>query len=263
MPYLNHDGVGIYYEVHGKGTPLLLSHGFSASSEMWRDQIAPLSANYKVITWDMRGHGRSGYPSEQRLYSEASTVGDMHALLMHICGDERAIVGGLSLGGYMSLAYYKSHPERCKALLIIDTGPGFKKQEARAAWNKTAHKTAREFEKFGLDAPYLKGASRERRWATHRNARGLALAARGMLRQRNNSELIDSLPRIKVPSLVVVGEKDEPFLAASEYMTKKIPGAQKVVVPKAGHAVNIDNPQGFLDGVTPFLEKVGGQRAML
>ena len=83
---------------------------------------------------------------------------------------QQAIVGGLSLGGYMSLAFYRAHPDRVRALLIIDTGPGFKKDEARDAWNKRAHETADRFEREGLDV--LKSASRERSGVTHRDASG-------------------------------------------------------------------------------------------
>ena len=79
------------------------------------------------------------------------------------------IVGGLSLGGYMSLAFYRSHPERVRALLIIDTGPGFKKDEAREVWNKRAHDTGDRFEREGLEV--LKSASRERSSVTHATRR--------------------------------------------------------------------------------------------
>jgi len=150
----------------------------------------------------------------------------------------------------MSLAFYRTHPERVAALLIIDTGPGFKKDEARTAWNKRAHETAERFERDGLSV--LKSLSRERSSVTHRDARGLALAARGMLTQRDAS-VMEVLPEIAVPSLIVVGADDTPFLAASDYMAAKIPGAKKVVIPSAGHAVNIDQPQAFIDAVLPFL----------
>ena len=83
----------------------------------------------------MRGHGQSDYPADPAAYSEALTVADMAALLDEV-GADRAIVGGLSLGGYMSLAFHRAHPQRVRALLIIDTGPGFKKDDARDAWNR-------------------------------------------------------------------------------------------------------------------------------
>ena len=249
MPTLDRHGVKIHYEVHGDGPPLILTHGYSSTSAMWREQIAPLSKHHRLILWDMRGHGQSDYPDDPNAYSEALTVTDIAALLDAL-GADRAIVGGLSLGGYMSLAFYRAHPERVRGLLIIDTGPGFKKDEAREAWNKRAFDTAERLEREGLDV--LKSASRERSMVQHRDARGLALAARGMLTQRD-ARVIESLPTIKVPTLIVVGADDTPFLAASDYMAAKIPGARKVVIPNAGHAVNIDQPKAFIDAVEPFL----------
>ncbi|MCA1458167.1 alpha/beta fold hydrolase [Bradyrhizobium sp. BRP22] len=255
MPKINRDGVEIHYEVHGDGPPLLLTHGYSSTSAMWQGQIAALSKRHRLVLWDMRGHGQSDYPSDPAVYSEALTVADMAALLDAI-GADQAIVGGLSLGGYMSLAFYRAHPERVRALLIIDTGPGFKKDDARDAWNKRAYDTAEKFEREGLDL--LKSFSRERSTVTHRDASGLARAARGMLTQRD-ARVIESLPEIKVPSLIVVGADDAPFLAASDYMAAKIPGAQKVVIPAAGHAVNIDQPQAFIEAVLPFLDSLEAQ----
>ena len=101
MAFLDRDGVKIYYEVHGEGPALLLTHGYSATSRMWTGQIPPLSEHFKLILWDMRGHGQSNYPDDPSAYSEAATVGDMAALLDAI-GAKTAIIGGLSLGGYMS-----------------------------------------------------------------------------------------------------------------------------------------------------------------
>src|SRR5260221_10015775 len=250
MPKINRDGVTIYYEVHGSGPPLLLTHGYSSTSEMWQGQIAALSKHHKLVLWDMRGHGRSDYPDDASAYSEALTVADMAALLDEV-GADSAIVGGLSLGGYMSLAFYRAHPERVRALLIIDTGPGVKKDEAREAWNVRARDTGDRFEREGLAV--LKSGRRERSSVSHRDASGLARAARGMLTQRD-AGVIELLPNIKVPSLVVVGADDAPFLAASDYMAAKIPAAKKVVIPAAGHAVNIDQPQAFIEAVLPFLD---------
>lgn len=252
MPKINRNGINIHYEVHGSGPPLLLTHGYSSTSSMWQGQIAALSKRHTLVLWDMRGHGQSDYPADPAAYSEALTVGDMAALLDAV-GAERAIVGGLSLGGYMSLAFYRAHPERVRALLIIDTGPGFKKDDARDAWNKRAYDTAERFEREGLEV--LKSASRERSMVKHRDATGLALAARGMLTQRD-ARVIEMLPDIKVPSLVVVGAEDTPFLAASDYMAARIPGAEKVVVAAAGHAVNIDQPQAFIEAVMAFLDRL-------
>src|SRR5690349_24889292 len=122
MPVINRDGVKIYYEVHGEGPPLLLTHGYSSTSAMWRGQVDALAKDHTLVLWDMRGHGQSDYPDDLKAYSEALTVGDMAAILDAI-GAQRAIIGGLSLGGYMSLAFTRAYPQRVRALLIIDTGP--------------------------------------------------------------------------------------------------------------------------------------------
>src|SRR5580658_3484785 len=173
---------------------------------MWEGQVAPFSKHYKLITWDMRGHGHSDYPEALSEYSEAATVADMAAILDAV-GARQAIIGGLSLGGYMSLAFHLAHPERTEALLIIDTGPGYKKDEARDGWNATSLKRAERLEAEGLP----KGGGAETRTAPHRNAEGLAKAARGMLTQ-HDARVIESLPNIQVPSLVVVGAEDAPFI---------------------------------------------------
>ncbi len=253
MPILDRDGVAIHYEVLGAGPALLLSHGYSATGEMWRGQVEPFSEQYRLITWDMRGHGRSDYPEDPAAYSEAASVADMAALLDAV-GAERAIVGGLSLGGYLSLAFHLAHPERVRGLLIIDTGPGYRNDEARAGWNRNALRTAERYETEGLAR--LASGSPEMRTSSHRSADGLARAARGMLAQRD-ARVINSLPAISVPALVIVGADDTPFLPASDYMASKIPGAKKVVIAGAGHAANIDQPEVFNAAVLAFLAEAG------
>jgi pimeloyl-ACP methyl ester carboxylesterase len=92
------------------------------------------------------------------------------------------------------------------------------------------------------------------RLARHRDATGLARAARGMLTQQN-ARVIESLPTVKVPAIVIVGANDTPFRAASDYMAAKIPGAKKVVIPDAGHSANIDQPQAFNAALLGFLKE--------
>lgn len=252
MPVLDRDGVDIYYEAAGEGgLPLLLSHGYSASSEMWKPNLAALSENRMVITWDIRGHGRSDSPENQALYSESLSVADMVAVL-DAAGAERAAIGGLSLGGYLSLGFWLMHPERVAALILCDTGPGYRKDEARQRWNRFAERTAAEFEEKGLAAL---GSSAEVRASAQKSPRGLALAARGILAQRD-ARVIESLESIDVPTLVIVGADDEPFLAATDAMAAKIPGAEKVVIPDAGHAANIDQPELFNAAVLGFLSRI-------
>ncbi len=252
MPKLDRNGVKIHYEVHGKGPVILLTHGYSATSHMWRGQIEPLTKAHTLVIWDMRGHGETDYPPDPDQYSEAMTVGDIEALLDAVDA-KTAIVGGLSLGGYMSLAFHLAHPERVRALLIFDTGPGFKKDDAREAWNRRALQTAQEYEAEGLAR--LQRLSKEMATATHRSADGLARAARGMLTQ-SDARVINSLPAITVPALVVAGANDKPFLAATDYMAAKIPGAQKIIIPDAGHSVNLDQPELFNRAVVGFLDRL-------
>jgi pimeloyl-ACP methyl ester carboxylesterase len=253
MPKLDRGGVAIHYEVHGSGPTVLLSHGYSATCRMWDGQIAALKDRYQVIVWDMRGHGESDYPTDAKAYSEPLTVGDMAALLDSV-GARKAVIAGLSLGGYMTLAFNATHPDRARALMLFDTGPGFKKDEAREAWNQRARGRADDLEARGLAAL---GASDEVRQSKHRDAKGLAGAARGMLAQEND-RVIRSLEGVKVPALVLVGAEDKNFLAATDYMAARIPGAEKVVIPAAGHAANLHQPAAFNRAVDGFLQKLPG-----
>jgi len=254
VAHLDRDGVEIFYQVTGTPSaksPILLTHGYSATSEMWRPNLDSLGKTRQVIVWDMRGHGRSAAPDSPGLYSAGLSVEDMQHILDSADVDT-AIVGGLSLGGYLSLAFHLAHPERVEALMLFDTGPGFKSLEAREQWNATALATAKDYEDRGLAA--IPGRAETVR-SEHRSAAGLALAARGMLTQAD-AQVIESLPGIKVPTLVVVGANDRPFLNAADYMAAKIPAATKVVIDGAGHASNIDQPDAFNNAVVDFLARI-------
>jgi pimeloyl-ACP methyl ester carboxylesterase len=248
MARLDRDGVSIHYEVHGSGPAVLLSHGYSATCRMWDGQVAAFKDRYRIIIWDMRGHGQSDLPEDQNLYSEALTVGDMKAIL-DACGETRAVIGGLSLGGYMTMAFHLRHAPACRAVMLFDTGPGFKKDEAREAWNQRARARGDDLEAKGFAAL---GGSDEVRMSQHRSPLGLARAARGMLAQ-DNADVINGLPDIKVPTLVLAGANDTPFLAATDYMAAKIPGARKVIIPDAGHASNLHQPAAFNAAMGDFL----------
>jgi pimeloyl-ACP methyl ester carboxylesterase len=252
VPTLERNGVALRYEDRGRGPTILLNHGYGATSQMWAGQVENLQSDYRVITWDLRGHGQSDSPEALADYSRSAAVDDMQAIL-DACQLERAVIGGLSLGGYLSLAFHLAHPERVRALMLFDTGPGYKNPKARDAWNRGAERMAREFEAHGLAA--LAGGA-EVRISTHRSAEGLARAARGTLTQFD-SQVAESLGEIRVPTLVLAGERDEPFLAATDYMAAKIPNATKVLIPDAGHAANIEQPQAFNQAVRSFLSTLG------
>jgi pimeloyl-ACP methyl ester carboxylesterase len=250
---IDRDGVAIHYEVHGAAMarpPLLLSHGYAASTLMWGPNLAALSADRQVVAWDLRGHGRSDSPTDLAAYSEHTALGDMEAVLDR-AGADGVVLVGMSLGGYLSLSFVARHPERVAALVLVDTGPGFKNDEARQRWNREAEARATAFEADGLDAL---GSGPEVTVSIH-DPLGLARAARGILTQHDD-HVIASLPVVRVPTLVIVGAQDEPFRAAADYMAAKISGAQQVVIAGAGHAANLDQPEAFNAAVRQFLDRL-------
>jgi pimeloyl-ACP methyl ester carboxylesterase len=235
MPYLNRAGTRIYYEITGQPDgkiPLLLTHGFGSSADAWRRNVGAIDR--QVITWDMRGHGRSDSPDDHAAYAHAACVEDMEALLGAVNAG-RAVVGGLSLGGFLSLAFSLRNNNRVAALVLASTGPGFRSDTARQQWNEQAGGQAERFEAEGKH--------------------GLAHAARGMLAQAD-STVIDSLPGIRVPVLIVTGDRDKNFLGAADYLAAKISDATKVTLQDAGHSCNVDQPELFNDSLREFLGRI-------
>ena len=238
-------GGALHYETFGAGPAVLLTHGFGLTARMWAGQVGPLARKHRLVLWDLRGHGRSDAPEDERLYGEEACTADMAALLDAL-GVERAVVGGLSLGGYLSLAFHRRHPERVRALMLFDCGPGFRRDEPREAWNARALDRSRRI--AAGEPRALAGLEPD----GHRDLAGVARAAGAMMAQRDGS-VLESLPAIAAPTLVLVGERDAPFRPAADYMAAKIPGAVKRVLPGAGHTANLDDPEGFNAAVGEFL----------
>jgi pimeloyl-ACP methyl ester carboxylesterase len=251
MPVLQRPGGSVSYQVTGSGhPPLLLTHGYGATSAMFSRNLAAAAARNQVVTWDIRGHGSSESPADTGCYSAEAVLADIAALLTEL-GLDRAVLGGHSLGGYLSLDFVLRHPDQVAGLVLIDTGPGFRNDAARDEWNRRAHKTAARLEERGLAAL----GSGSELLGKHGDVGGLARAARHTLTQRD-SHVIDGLPSIQVPTLVVVGAEDAPFQAAADYMTAKLPRARKVVIAAAGHAPNVDQPEQFNAELRAFLDEV-------
>ncbi len=253
MPKLTRPCGSINFDVIKAAQPagapaLLLSHGFGASSAMFAPNVPTFAAHRDVITWDLRGHGASESPADPQCYSAACALDDMQALLDTL-GVTRAVLGGHSLGGYLSLAFALAHPDRVAGLILIGTGPGFRNDDARDAWNRRARATADRLSEKGVAAL---GDSSELHREAHADVQGLVLAAKGTLTQWD-AHVIDGLPALRVPVLVIVGENDSNFLAAADYMAGKIPAARKVVIPDAGHAPNVDQPARVNAEATAFL----------
>ena len=232
--------------------PLLLTHGFASSSHAWAPVVDAFGASRRCITWDVRGHGKGYCPDDAAEYSIPLTLGDMETLLDD-ADVERAVLVGHSMGGYLSLEFQKAHPSRVAGLVLIGTGPGFRKDDAREGWNQVCERYVSIFETKGFDGL---GKSAELDGSVHQGGvGGLIHAARGILRQ-HDAGVIDNLTRIGVPTLIIVGENDKPFRAGSDYMAAKIPGARLVVVDGAPHAPMLTHPNIVNAEITTFLDGV-------
>jgi pimeloyl-ACP methyl ester carboxylesterase len=251
MPRVELNGININYEEHGspRGAPILLTHAYAATLQMWEPQFDAWPG-YRLIAWDMRGHGGTDSPPRQEDYTEKLTVEDMAALLRHL-GVERAIIGGLSLGGYISLEFQLHHPEMVSALVLCNTGPGYRKEDARAGWNDFSIKYATRFGERGLEG-FGRGIEIDATKPYQRSAQGLAFAGRGILTQRDGN-VLEHLDQIDVPTLLIWGADDERYRAGIDSMASKIPGARKVVIEGAAHAVNLYQPEQFNAAVMEFL----------
>lgn len=258
MPQGIINGVKLYYEVHGEGVPVVFTHGFAGTTWMWHQQVLVLSEKYKLVVWDMRGHGQSESPPSAGQYSIDIVVDDLYHLL-HSLNVERAVIGGLSMGGYLSLRFYMSHPEMVMGLILMDTGPGYRNATHMAEWNKDVERRAKLLD-HGIKAfasdlgTTILNTYTPQNLMLKQNPVGLAHMARNVMAQHDTA-VISVLGDIKVPVLILVGDRDTPFLRSSEYMAKAIPNAEYVVIPSAGHSSNIDNADAFNKAVLDFLNK--------
>ncbi len=263
------DGVRLYVEAHGDGIPLVLSCGYCTTHENFRPQVDPLvRAGARVILWDYRGHGRSDVPESDAAYEMPILVEDLLQVLDWAAPGRRAVVGGLSFGGLLSLHFALAHPDRILGLLLIDSGPGFKNPDAAARWMEQVERIAKRLEEHGMDTmlrdraavtsvgrrPELPAAKAASRAIAAQDPAGLARFGRRAAGPAPS--VIDELPGIQAPALVVVGAEDEAYLRAAEVMSAKLPAATHVVIPDAGHIVNIEQADAFNAAVAAFLEKL-------
>jgi pimeloyl-ACP methyl ester carboxylesterase len=264
------DGTRLYAEVHGDGIPMLFSCALCTTHVNWRPQVEPLTAaGVRVILWDYRGHGESESPSEPAAYSMDRVVDDMGRVLDWAAPGAPAVLAGLSFGGLASLHFSRRHPERVRGLVLVASGPGFKNPEAQARWERNTERSAAFIEKHGLASfvekaadtavgrrPSLPAAKAAAAAIAAQDPQGLTLFARRIAAIAE--PVIDDLPNIEAPALVVVGEADEAFLRAAEVMVAKLPNAERVIIPGAGHIVNIEAADAFDTAVLEFLRGRGG-----
>ncbi len=263
------DGVELYVEAHGVGIPLILCCAFCTTHENWRPQVDPLvAAGARVILWDYRGHGRSGTPTEDRAYSTERVVEDLALVLEWAAAGQPAVLGGLSFGGLACLHFALSYPERTRAIVLIDSGPGFKKPAAQEGWQAQVERTARFLEERGFEA-FLAGkagascigrdpeAPAARAAAVAIAAQDPSAVARFGRRVAGPAPgVIDALPSIGAPALVIVGAEDHAYLRAADVLAAKLPHAQKRTIPRAGHIVNIEQAEAFNDALIEFVSEL-------
>lgn len=255
MPKIKVNGINVFYESRGNGYPLIFTHGFSASHLMWKAQES-ITSKYRLINYDARGHGETDSPPSADQYSADICVEDLYQLARAL-DVQKAVFGGLSMGGYLSLRFYLRHSEMVSALIIMDTGPGYRNPIRMTEWNRLREEMAQRLEKDGISILATQAQSEGRREISlKQNPIGLANMSRKVVAQ-HDSWVIENLDKVKVPTLILVGEKDSAFLQAADYMAKTIPDARKFIVPHAGHASNIDNPQFFNARILEFLHNVG------
>ncbi len=263
------DGTKIFYRAVGTGPVLIISNASFSTHRHWDDAAARLSDSYRVVTWDYRGHGQSDAPDDDARFSLDRVVEDLAEIHRAVADDEPAFVAGLSVGGIVSMSYALKYPDRVRALLLCNTGPGFKKTEALEQWQTMLGKAAAKLEEVGIDR-YLSGrrasaellglnpdselAREAREGMLTSDVAGLARFARCVAGPVPN--LVDRLAEIQHPSLVLVGEHDQAFLRASEVMAAKLPHAHRVVLKGAGHQVNMDQPGPFADEIRRFISRL-------
>ena len=268
------DGVALHAEAHGDGPPLLLSPGYCQTHENFRPQAASLArAGYRVVLWDYRGHGLSDAPLDPARYSMAQVVDDLGRVLDWAAPGRRAVLGGLSFGGLASLHFALAHPSRVRALLLFASGPGFKNPEAQARWEAQVGRIADRLAARGFEGyvdgraaptaiglrPELPAAQAAGRAILAQDPRAVALFGRRVAGPVPT--VIDALPTLRVPALVLVGERDADYLRAAEVMAARIPGAKHVTIPGAGHVANLEETEAFDRAVLDFLQGLGAEGA--
>jgi len=256
-------GIELAYEVSGDGQPVVLLHGFPFNRTLWREQVEALRVRYRVVTVDLRGHGETTATHAPAAMEEMAE--DVRALL-----DElrlaRVVLGGLSMGGYVALAFYRLFPARVSALILADTRPQADTDEARRAREATATRALDEGMQTIADAmlPKLLApethaerpeiVARVREMILNTDARGAASALRGMAVRRDQTEL---LREINCPALVVVGSLDAITPPAdAELLKREIRGARLEIIEGAGHVSNLERTAEFNSALEKFLREL-------
>jgi 3-oxoadipate enol-lactonase len=258
------NGIRMAYSDRGKGHEgtLLLVHGFPLDRRLWSSQLSGLASQVRVVAPDLRGHGRSDVPPGP--YTMEGHADDLAVLLDHL-KIRRAVVAGLSMGGYVAFAFWRRHPERVRALILADTRAEPDSVVARAGRDAAIAQVQqagaaayveemlpRLLAPGSLANPAIAGVAREIMAA--QPVAGI-VGALGGLRDRADSR--PTLPTITVPTLVLAGEADALTPPSDgQAMAAVIPGAHLTRIPAAGHLSPLENPRAFNSAVRAFLRNL-------
>ncbi|MFP5265672.1 MAG: alpha/beta fold hydrolase [Blastocatellia bacterium] len=261
--------INIDYRDEGGGIPVILIHAFPLNQSMWDEQSAALKNHCRVITIDLRGFGKSDAPVGP--YSMDQMASDVRGLMAAL-GIERAVLAGLSMGGYVSLAFYRNYPEVVRALVLADTRATADAKEARERRMKSAEKAEREGAGAIADdmIPLLLGrstlasrpdiVSRVRAMIEANSPQAIAAVQRGMAERLDSTAL---LAGVDFPTLVIVGAEDELTPAAEAgALRDRISGSRLHVIEGAGHLSNLEQPAQFNSIVVEFIETVKARHGM-
>lgn len=246
----------------GAGTPLVLLHAFPLDRGMWRPQVAALRESARVIAIDLPGFGESPAPAEFTIDGAADAVAELLGELKV----PKAVVCGLSMGGYVALAFSRRHPDRLAGLILADTRAGIDDSQAKAARDKSISTVREQGSAVLFDGMLPKVLTETTRRdrpevveflksiAGRQKAEGVAAALAAM---RDRPDANPGLKDIAVPTLVLVGEADTvtPGLSAAN-LAAQIRGSKLVNIPGAGHLSNLENPAAFNAAVREFLATV-------
>lgn len=255
----------LYSRDVGSGTPLVLLHAFPLSSAMWLAQREGLAARFRVVTPDLRGFGGSPLGAAE---PSVDVMADDVAALLDAKGIDRAVVGGLSMGGYVTLAFCRRHPDRVIGVVLADTKATADGDAARDARLRTAERL--EADK-SVDVlleellPRLVGpTTMAQRALVYGRVRGLVqsappqAAAWAQRAMAARPDALDLLPGLHVPALVLQGAEDEITTADDAHaMARALPNAELITIPRSGHLTAIEQPQLFNEAVGEFVAALG------
>ena len=268
MPTATVNGVRLFYEDRGEGPAIILLHGFTGSHKDWAAQIPVLAEKYRVIAIDQRGHGQSAAPSSASDYSVKIMAEDARGLLRHL-GIDRSCIMGHSMGGFMAFELVLAYPEMVSALVLVDTSSGeFERApgyaELRARLDELARTEGMEaaFEYNAANNPMTREHFErhpERREVTRQKMLETSVDAYVYVADSFSrwESLTPRLGEIRVPTLIVVGDEDAPFIKASRTMEESIANSKLAILAGSGHSPHEEVPEAFNNVLLGFLDEIG------